>query len=218
MQTKILAAVLSLLLSSCARGRCSMVMSLFECTPQKVLAEEPSIKFPRFYEQDPIKVGTGDRTFELDGAVLRAVQIAANDFIPPGTENPPCWATQVAHKYRVIRQGDIIFIRIDEDPARCGRQVMALHSGVQYAISPDGRILRRLLDGQPEGLFSPEAPDAGHRGVPARPGVVPGYEPIEETPPPSSPLESQDRGTGSSGPESPPAQLALPDAGSPGVL
>ncbi|PTL75499.1 hypothetical protein DAT35_54545 [Vitiosangium sp. GDMCC 1.1324] len=192
---KILAAVLSLLLSGCAHGPCSSFMSLFGCSPQNeaVLAEDPSIKFPQFYEHAPSRVGTDGETFELDGTVLRAIQIAADDFLPPSAKNPPCWETQAAHTYRIIRQGDIIFVRIDEDPARCGREVMALHSGAQYAIGSDGRILRRVFDGQPVEPFTPEAPDAGHRGVPARPGVVPGYEPIEDGPS-SSPLESRDGG------------------------
>ena len=190
MKAKILAAVLGLLLSGCTHGHCSVVMSLFGCSPhsEAVLAEDPSIKFPRFHEHVPFRVETDGGTVELDGTVLHAIQIAANDFLPPGAKNPPCWATQAAHTYRVIRQHDIVFVRIDEDPARCGRKVMALDSGAQYAIGPDGRILRRVFDGQPEDPLTPEAPDAGHQGVPAKPGVVPGYEPVGDEPSPSSTL------------------------------
>ncbi|QRK10956.1 hypothetical protein JQX13_13325 [Archangium violaceum] len=195
-KAKILVAGLGLLLSGCARSRCSTLMSLFGCASQNeaVLAEDPSIRFPRFHEHAPFRVETDGGTLELDGTVLRAIQIAADDFLPPGAKNPPCWATQAAHTYRVIRQDDIVFVRIDEDPERCGQQVMALDSGAQYAISSDGRILRRLFDGQPESPPSPEPPDAGPRGVPAQPGVVPGYEPIENKPSPSSLPGSQDEG------------------------
>jgi hypothetical protein len=51
-----------------------------------------------------------------------------------------------------------------------------LDAGVTYAISGDGRILRRLFDGEPEGPVSPEPPDAGVQGVPMAPGTAPSLE------------------------------------------
>lgn len=50
-----------------------------------------------------------------------------------------------------------------QNPSYCGRAYSSLDSGVRYAISVDGRILRRLLDGEPE-IDTPEnggAEDAG---------------------------------------------------------
>jgi hypothetical protein len=64
----------------------------------------------------------------------------------------------------VVRQGDVIFIRIDEDPKACGRTQSALDSGASYAIHRDGRILRRLIDGQPDVAKTEDA------GVPSTPG------------------------------------------------
>ena len=55
----------------------------------------------------------------------------------------------------VIRQGDILFVQISLDPALCADT--ALDGGVKYAIRTDGRILRRLFDGEPESL-EPEPP------------------------------------------------------------
>jgi len=158
-------------------------MSLMGCVQRSAhpIDEDPSIVFPSFYEQAPVRVGVEKEIFELDGKALRAIQLAANDFLPPDAKNPPCWATQEAHTYRVLRQGELLFVRIDEDPSSCGREIPALHSGAQYAISLDGRILRRLVDGQPDDTALEER-GSSPPGVQAEPGVVPGYEPRPNTP------------------------------------
>jgi hypothetical protein len=57
-----------------------------------------------------------------------------------------------AHRYRVIRQGDTIFVRIDDNPEFCGVRYVSLGTGVPYAISAEGRILRRVFDGQADQL------------------------------------------------------------------
>ena len=175
MRTILVAGVLGLSLTGCTHQRCNLITSLFGCTQpgDAARAEDLSIRFPRFYEQKPIEVGQGQGTFEVDGAVLRALRVAADDFLPLKAEEPPCWATQAAHTYRVLRQEDIIFIRIDEDPASCGRKARALHSGAQYAISQDGRILRRVLGDAPEEPLTPQPPETEHPGEPAPPGVLP---------------------------------------------
>jgi hypothetical protein len=81
-----------------------------------------------------------------------------------------CGNRQEAQRYRVIRQGNIIFVRIDEDTAFCGGGYLSLDSGAKYAISTDGRILRRLVDGEPEEPFTAQAPDAsGPRSPPGEP-------------------------------------------------
>ncbi|MCP3143909.1 hypothetical protein [Pyxidicoccus xibeiensis] len=157
--------LLALPLSSCVRS------------PRPVVREEDlTIVFPHFFGQDAVAVGSHDGgTFELDGATLRALSLAANDFLPPDATPPSCWDKQESQRYRVIRQAAVIFIRIDEDPAACGRTARALHSGARYAISVDGRILRRIVDGQPEGPFLPVSPDEEEEdgGVSAEPGVPP---------------------------------------------
>lgn len=160
MKMRISFLVLVLPLASCVRG------------PRPVAREDdPSIVFPQFFEQSAVEVGAQGGTYELDGTTLRAITLAANDFLPPDARRPSCWNLQASHRYRVIRQAKIIFVRIDEDPTACGQQAPAMHSGASYAISEDGRILRSLVDGQPDGTLHQEGLDAGDVGVPAEPGV-----------------------------------------------
>lgn len=105
-----------------------------------------------------MEVGAESRPYALDGAVMRALMIATNDYLRPGDEGRPCWGSPQAHRYRVIRQGDIIFVDIEEDLEACGLQYLMLDSGVTYAISLDGRILRRVAGGSPEGMVLPDSP------------------------------------------------------------
>lgn len=88
--------------------------------------------------------------YSLDGVTLQALTIATNDFIPKPAEETLCWRKPAAHRYRFIRQGDIIFVRIDANTTACSLDYGLLDYGVQYAISTEGRILRRLYDGEPE--------------------------------------------------------------------
>ena len=94
----------------------------------------------------------------IDGPTLRALQVAANDFFPAWGPLRACIDTPEAHKYYAVRRGEIIYVAISQDPGYCGRAYSSLDSGVRYAISVDGRILRRLLDDEPE-LDTP--PDGG---------------------------------------------------------
>ncbi len=156
MRTKNLTLGLAVILAGCV------------LLPQRPVPVENdrSIVFPRFFEHSAVEVGAGGTAFELDGVVLRAVMIAANDFLPPGSRNRPCVQTQEAHRYRVIRQGDILFVRIDDNPEFCGLRYVSLDTGVTYAISAEGRILRRVFDDQPDQPQSLPT-DAG-QSVPSR--------------------------------------------------
>lgn len=122
--------------------------------------------FPQFFEHEAVQIGVDEKPYELDGAMLRALMMATSDFLPADEHRPPCRSGQ-ALKYRVIRQGEIIFISLYEDLSACGVAYAAADSGAKYAISTDGRILRRVVDGQPMESVSPDAPDAGHHGTPA---------------------------------------------------
>ncbi|WP_224364879.1 hypothetical protein [Hyalangium versicolor] len=93
----------------------------------------------------------------MDGATLRALQVAAEDFFPPSDKPLPCAQTQAAHDFEVVHEGDIIFVRISENPRHCGEKYYGLDGAVRYAISKEGRILRRVFDGEPEGTDSPDA-------------------------------------------------------------
>ncbi|QSQ21912.1 hypothetical protein JY651_43330 [Pyxidicoccus parkwayensis] len=163
--------------------------------PQVITREEdPSIVFPHFFEQPATELGAQGGTYELDGATLRALTVAANDFLPPGAKRPACWDRQESHRYRVIRHAEVIFVRIDEDPRACGQLTPAMHSGASYAISMDGRILRSLMDGQPDGALPSEPPGAGEDGVPAQPGVSSQSSETQGGPSHAPPISSPDAG------------------------
>jgi hypothetical protein len=175
MKTPILALVLA--------GTLSCIRSPH--TPRVAVENGPSIAFPPFFAYSSIEVGAPGQAYVLDGATLQAIRIAIDDFLPPGGKERPCWNRPETQRYRVIRQGDIIFVRIDEDPEACGMQYVPLDTGVRYAISTDGRILRRLLDGEPEELPLPGK---------SVEGLAPAVEPVPS--PPSS--AAWDGGTGGS--------------------
>ncbi|HSP81988.1 MAG TPA: hypothetical protein VLQ93_25935 [Myxococcaceae bacterium] len=164
--------------------------------------------FPEFYERMAIMVDRPGEIYDLDGEILRAITIAANDFSPPDDKAQPCWKRQESQRYRAIRQGDIIFVQIYLDPMSCGRKYWILDGGVEYAISTDGRILRRRFDGE-EPYEPPDDGDGGVRGT-----LVPASEVGRTDWPgtsPAIPLSWLDAGTYYPRPETPPA----PDAGSP---
>ncbi|REG29848.1 hypothetical protein ATI61_107545 [Archangium gephyra] len=122
-----------------------------------------SIIFPVSVGSGLVEVEAQNATYDLDGEVLRALMIAGNDYIPPGIPNPPCWARLESLEYRFTRRDDIIFVYISEDFERCGRKLRPMHYGAKYAISKDGRILRRVIDGvdDDDHVWSLETPDGG---------------------------------------------------------
>ena len=147
---------------------CGYLRSLTAHSPP--VGDDTSIRFPRFFEQAPVEAGAQGEPFELDGELFRALSLASNDYIPTDREEVPCESRKEAQLYRVIRQGNIIFVYIYENPAFCGRLYPARHSGARYAISTEGRILRRLIGDQPEHpLETPPTEPGG--GVEAEPGV-----------------------------------------------
>jgi hypothetical protein len=93
---------------------------------------------------DSIFAGTS-----IDGSTLKAIKVAADDFFSAYVPRA-CIDTPEAHRYYAVRRGETIYVAIVQDPAYCGRAYHSLDSGVRYAISVDGRILRRLLDGEPD--------------------------------------------------------------------
>jgi hypothetical protein len=143
---------------------------------------DKSIIFPLSVGQGLVEVEARKATYDLlDGEVLRALMVAANDYIPPGISNPPCWARHEALTYRFTRREDIIFVYVGENFAYCGRELRPIHSGAQYAISKDGRILRRIIDGidDDHGVWSLKTPDGGTVTVVTEPGIIPDLEDLE---------------------------------------
>lgn len=159
---------LAVILTGCIRSHAPHPVSV---------GNDRSIIFPNFFEHSPTKVGSEQQAYELDGTLLRAIRIAADDFLPPGGDDQPCWDRQEAHRYRVIRQGDIIFVRITEDVDYCGLSYVSVDSGAKYAISTDGRILRRLVGAEPENPSTPQTPDAGVPGASSESGLSPLQQP-----------------------------------------
>lgn len=137
------------------------------------VGDDRSIVFPQFFEHAPVEASAPGQPFELDGVTLRAMTLAADDFLPSTGTETPCTERREAHVFRVIRRGDIVFVRIDEDPAYCGLKHGGLDSGARYAVSTDGKILRRVLDGMEEYAGPPE----GSTPVPGTPGLSPSFDP-----------------------------------------
>jgi hypothetical protein len=191
MRTSLLPLLIAFSLLSCMRS---------PYTPPVPVENDTSIRFPSFFERDAVEVGANGTLYELDGVMLRALVIAANDFLPPGGKNRPCEYRQEAQRYRILRQEGIIFIYVLPDHHYCG-DPMPLDGGVKYAISTTGRILRRILDGQPEEPLGPMDRDAGG-WVPAMPGVPSGYDELLK-PSSSSHLEPRNGGSSASFPAPP---------------
>ena len=218
MRLRNLPLALTIILSSCA---------LFQKPAPR--EEDTSVRFPDFRQHFATTLGEQGKPYELDGATLSAISIAANDFIPPGYKGRSCWDRQEAQLYRVIRQGDIIFVDISTNPAACGHGAIPLDGGAKYAISIDGRILRRLFDGEPEDL-SP-APEAEEQGTPfpdsqvgrvwgkTDPNLPSSWFDGGTRPPPSEspPTPLPDSGSPDAGSLVPDGGVQPPDAGSPGV-
>ncbi|GMU00545.1 hypothetical protein KH5H1_46650 [Corallococcus caeni] len=132
-----------------------------------------SIAFPAFYAQSAVQVGADTKAYELDGRLLHAVQVAMEDFFPARSKDTPCWGTPEAYRYRVIRQGDLFFILIHEDPDACGDTFIGVDTGARYAVSLDGRILRRSVGAEPAPLPVPSEMDAGVLEGPPSDGGAP---------------------------------------------
>jgi hypothetical protein len=102
----------------------------------------------------------------LDGYVLQAIRIAADDLLPPEEPELSCIYRKISYRYQAIRQGDLIFVRVDFNPRSCGGSIGMLDGGATYAISLEGRILRRAIDGTEPFHESSQAPDP-EKGAPA---------------------------------------------------
>jgi hypothetical protein len=141
-----------------------------------------SIIFPASVGSGLITVEAQKATYDLEGEVLRALMIAGNDYIPPGIPNPPCWARLESLEYRFTRQDGIIFVYVSEDFERCGRKLRPMHYGAKYAISKDGRILRRVIDGMDEDdhIWSLKTPDGGTVTVVTESGATPDLEDLDK--------------------------------------
>lgn len=155
------------------------------------LEEDRSIKFPMFHALDNMKIDAERQPYEIDGVLLKAIDIAANDFLPPDFQGQQCAWSKEAYRYRAIRQGGIIFVQIVEALDHCGRKYPSLDSGAAYAISTDGRILRRLFGSQMGELLGVEP---SGRSIPVPASEVGGAQIQLDGPSPYLPPSWQDAG------------------------
>lgn len=144
MGLRLLVLMWGMTLVGCAHGPCRTLGAWFGCTC--VRKQEP----PEFQDMRirlPVFDSALKTDAELDGYTLQAIRVAAEDLLPPDSPDLPCISRPVSYKYKALRQGDIIFVRIKFRPQSCGSQFDMLDDGATYAISLDGRILRRAIDG-----------------------------------------------------------------------
>ena len=158
----VVCAMLGFLSSGCAHGPCRALGSWLgcDCVAGRIQPhnEDLDVKVPRFHSGEPGEV-------VIDGFTLRAVRIAASDFLEPEPDpKAGCSARQEAHEYRAIRKGDIVFVYIRYKPENCGERLGVLDGDVVYAVSVDGRILRRA----PGSLLDEEQPPEG----PKKPATI----------------------------------------------
>ncbi|WP_223641844.1 hypothetical protein [Corallococcus sp. EGB] len=167
-----------------------------EANPSDSLAvEDRSIVFPNMYAHEVLEVGAPGQPYSLDGSLVRALVVAVDDFLPREQEGRSCSSRREAHRFRVLREGDIVFIRMDLDPRACEPGGLLLDGGVTYAVRlSDGRILRRLHDGEPDGQGIPGGSDAGVSGNPSDPSIPVGDTSWGE-PLPSFPSQWLDAGS-----------------------
>jgi hypothetical protein len=144
MKLKLLLLVSCVVSTGCAHGPCRTLGSLFGCEcvgkREQPRYQDMSVQLPEF--DSKLSLDT-----DLDGYTLQAIRIAADDFLNVDPTGLPCEDKQVSHQYKTVRQGDIIFVRIDFKPENCGRTLGMLDAGATYAINVYGQILRRELDG-----------------------------------------------------------------------
>ncbi|WP_147443771.1 hypothetical protein [Corallococcus sicarius] len=182
--------------------RLLMVALLMGCvrgprTPPVLVEDDRSIVFPEFTDDSVIELQPEQRPYVLEGALLQALMIATNDFLPPASKDVPCQDRPESQRYLATRRGDLFFIHISEEPAACGKTYPALDSGAWYAISRDGRIRRRVVDGMAEAPADAGSGDS--QAVPAEPGVAPALDSVWNDPSRPWPEGLRDGGSADAG-------------------
>ncbi len=125
---------------------------------------DASIRFPRALKSPGLRLGQLEQRVRMDGAIVQAIMVVTRDFIPPSSGSDDCFTKPGDFDYDVLRDGDIIFVRISPNYDSCERGPWPLDWGAKYAISTDGRILTQInddYDDGPEWESPPSSPDAG---------------------------------------------------------
>jgi hypothetical protein len=89
----------------------------------------------------------------LEGAAFKALRVAIEDFKPRNRKPPTdttqaCFDDEAAFDFQVQRRGDLFFITATTISERCDPLGVYVDGGIRYIISKNGRILRKLYDGQ----------------------------------------------------------------------
>ncbi|MGE6756637.1 hypothetical protein ACQKGO_01390 [Corallococcus interemptor] len=89
----------------------------------------------------------------LEGPGMAALEVAMNEFLPPGselqTQDPDkrmaqCLSMRSTYDTHVLQSGpDLFFVWFSPQPSRCGLNEPILDGGAVYAIDGQGRILDR---------------------------------------------------------------------------
>lgn len=130
-----------------AVGVCALALACVSARLNNA-SHNTSIAFPSFSSPNAVR---------LDATTVRALQVATEDFFPwyrqlrPGLSDlERCIYSPRSLDYTIIRGEAVTFVRLQVNPKRCGGHGAVADSGANYAIDIDGRILRRLLDGEPD--------------------------------------------------------------------
>ncbi len=105
------------------------------------LEEAAKVKFPDSFESG----------LALDGPLMVAIEVAMNDFLPPGSKaklsdgHKPlekCLSNRSTYDVVALRSEEgIFFVSIFPVMARCGLDQTLLDAGAVYAVDGNGRIL-----------------------------------------------------------------------------
>ncbi|AFE03795.1 putative lipoprotein [Corallococcus coralloides DSM 2259] len=111
--------------------------------PQSSSEETAAVVFPSSFKEG----------VHLEGPVMAALEVAMNEFLPPGselqTQDPDkrmaqCLSRRSTYDTHVLQSGaDLFFVWFSPQPARCGLNEPILDGGAVYAIDGQGRILDR---------------------------------------------------------------------------
>lgn len=122
---------------------------------------DESIRFPKALDSSGVRLGRSNEKLVIDGAIIQAMMIAAQDFIPQNPGKSRCFTKPGDFLYEGLRQDNIIFVQISPDYFSCKSGTGPLDWGAVYAISTDGRILRRAAPEELDWTSPPSSPDAG---------------------------------------------------------
>ena len=144
------------------------------------------VVFPKLFGVEGTAVGEQGRLYGMEGITLRALLAAIDDFRLASLQGHPCGSAPEEQLYRIFDQGKLIFIEITANPSRCKPDSSMVAHGMKYAISPEGRILRRISSGGPDDVPALQPSDAGvvGDGGPWQDGGLPSDGGVTPAPPP----------------------------------